>query len=74
LYLSPGHVTKIVGLKEEDGAELLKFLFEHQTKEEFIFSFEWEPNCLAMWNNHAVLHNPVNDFNEHRVMHRITIE
>ena len=74
IYLSPGHVTSLVGLSEEDSKNLLNFLFEHQIKSEFIYSFEWEPNCIAIWNNHAILHNPVNDFNEHRVMHRITIQ
>ena len=74
LYFSPGHVINIVGLENEESKKLLKNLFNHQVKPEFIYSFEWEPNCIAMWNNHAILHNPVNDFNEHRVMHRITIK
>ena len=74
IYLSPGHVTGVVGYNKEDGQKLLEYLFKHQIKPEFIYSFEWEPNCIALWNNHAVLHNPVNDFNGHRVMHRITIQ
>ena len=44
-------------------------------KSKFIYSFEWEPNCLALWSNYAVLHSPVNDFTGvDRVMHRITIQ
>ena len=74
LYLSPGHVTKIIGVNLKESSEILDYLFKHQIKSEFIYSFEWEPNCMAIWNNHAVLHNPVNDFDEHRVMYRITIQ
>jgi taurine dioxygenase len=74
IYLSPGHVTNIIGLNEEESTELLNYLFNHQIKPEFIYSFEWEPNCIAIWSNHAILHNPVNDFNEHRIMHRITVQ
>jgi taurine dioxygenase len=74
IYLSPGHVTKLVGLSEDESSKLLKFLFAHQIKDEFIYSFAWEPNCLAIWDNYAILHNPVNDFDGHRVMHRITIQ
>ena len=74
LYLSPGHVTKIIGVNLKESSEILDYLFKHQIKSEFIYSFEWEPNCMAIWNNHAVLHNPVNDFEEHRVMYRITIQ
>ena len=74
LYLSPGHVIKICDLEESESKKLMKELFDHQTKDEFIYGFEWEPNCLALWSNYSVLHNPTNDFNEHRVMHRITIQ
>jgi taurine dioxygenase len=75
LYLSPGHVIKICDVEDSESKKLLEFLFHHQTKDEFVYGFEWEPNCLALWNNHAVLHNPVNDFTgAHRVMHRITIQ
>ncbi len=75
IYLSPGHVIKIVDFEEKKSASLLKYLIKHQVKPDFIYSFEWEPNCLAIWSNHAVLHSPVNDFtSEDRIMHRITIE
>lgn len=74
LYLSPGHAIKICDLDEQESKNLMQQLIDHQTKDEFIYGFEWEPNCLALWSNYAVLHNPVNDFNAHRVMHRITIQ
>ena len=75
IYLSPGHVTKIVDMGEEESKTLLDYLFQHQSKPEFIYGFEWEPNCLAIWSNHVMLHNPANDFTGiHRVMHRITIQ
>ena len=75
IYLSPGHVTKIVDMDEKESTALLKYLFEHQVKPEFVYGFEWEENCLAIWSNYAVLHSPVNDFTGvHRVMHRITIQ
>src|SRR5210317_680059 len=74
LYLSPGHAIKICDLDEQESKNLMQQLIDHQTKDDFIYGFEWEPNCLALWSNYAVLHNPVNDFNAHRVMHRITIQ
>ena len=75
IYLSPGHVIKIVDMNDNESSSLLKYLFEHQVKPEFVYGFEWEPNCLAIWSNYAVLHSPVNDFTGvDRVMHRITIQ
>jgi len=74
LYLSPGHVIKICDLDENESKTLMKQLINHQVKDEFVYGFEWEPNCLALWSNYSVLHNPTNDFNAHRVMHRITVQ
>jgi taurine dioxygenase len=74
IYLSPGHVTEVVGYDKEKSKELLTYLYRHQTRSEFIYNFEWEPNCLAIWANSCILHNPINDYNEHRVMHRITVQ
>jgi len=75
IYLSPGHVTKIVDMDKKEGTSLLKYLFKHQVKPEFVYGFEWEENCLAIWSNYSVLHSPVNDFTGlDRVMHRITIQ
>jgi len=75
IYLSPGHVIKIVDMDEKESKLLLKYLFKHQVKPEFIYGFEWEPNCMAIWSNTAVLHSPVNDFiGTDRIMHRITIQ
>ena len=62
-------------MNKKESSTLLKYLFKHQTKPHFVYSFEWEPNSLALWSNHAVLHNPVNDFTgSERLMHRITIQ
>ena len=32
LFLSPGHVTKIVGYNEKESKELLAYLYKHQIK------------------------------------------
>ncbi len=74
IFLSPGHVTKIVGYDEKESKELLTYLYQHQIKSNFVYNFEWEPNCLAIWANGCILHNPINDYDEHRVMHRITVQ
>ena len=75
IYLSPGHVIKIIDMEKNASESLLKYLFQHQVKPEFVYEFEWEPNCLAIWSNYSVLHSPVNDFTGvDRLMHRITIQ
>jgi taurine dioxygenase len=74
LYVNVAHTSGIVGMRDEESAPLLKFLFEHQVKAEFTCRFVWQPHSLAFWDNRCTQHNPVNDYHGfRRVMHRITL-
>ena len=73
LYLSPGHTIAIKDLSEENSKELLKFLFNHQTKKEFQNSFFWEKNTIVIWDNHSVIHSAT-PFQGRRMMHRIILD
>ncbi|OUW48122.1 MAG: hypothetical protein CBD56_03085 [Candidatus Pelagibacter sp. TMED196] len=73
LYLSPGHTIAIKNLSEENSKELLKFLFNHQTKKEFQNSFFWEKNTIVIWDNHSVIHSAT-PFQGRRMMHRIILD
>ena len=73
LYLSPGHTIAIKDLGEQDSKNLLKFLFNHQTKKEFQMSFFWEKNSIAIWDNHSILHSAT-PFVGRRMMHRIILD
>jgi taurine dioxygenase len=73
LYLSPGHTIAIKGLGEKESKDLLKFLFNHQTKKKFQNSFFWEKNTIVVWDNHSVIHSAT-PFNGKRVMHRIILD
>ena len=73
LYLSPGHTIAIKDLSEGDSKDLLKFLFNHQTKKEFQNSFFWEKNTIVIWDNHSVIHSAT-PFQGKRMMHRIILD
>ena len=42
LYVNCAHTARFVGMTEEESAPLLRFLFEHQKKEEFTCRFRWQ--------------------------------
>ena len=73
LYLSPGHTIAIKNLSEQDSKDLLKFLFNHQTKKNFQNTFFWEKNTIVIWDNHSVIHSATS-FQGRRMMHRIILD
>ena len=73
IYCSPGHMIKFDGVSYEESEKIKKFLFKHQIRKDFLFSFEWERNTIAIWDNRSMLHQATS-FKGTRVMHRITIQ
>jgi taurine dioxygenase len=56
LYADPGYTTRIVDLPERESAEILDFLFEHQTKPEFVYRHVWRTHDILIWDNCATIH------------------
>ncbi len=73
IYCSPGHVVDFMNIDKKDSDKLKDFLFKHQIKKEFVFSFEWEKNSIAIWDNRSILHQAT-PFSGNRIMHRITVQ
>jgi taurine dioxygenase len=74
LYVNCAHTLRFADMTEAESESLLAYLFRHQTQPEFICRFRWTPGSLALWDNRACQHYPVNDYHGHRrVMHRVTI-
>ncbi len=75
LYINTAHTARFKGWSEEDSAPLLNYLHAHQSKPEFTCRFQWRVGSIALWDNRAALHFPMNDYHGHRrVMHRITLK
>jgi alpha-ketoglutarate-dependent sulfate ester dioxygenase len=76
LFLNPGTVTHIVGLKEPESQALLDLLFHEVTRPEYSVRFRWRPKSLIVWDNQAVAHaGPIDyaQFDLPRVVRRITV-
>jgi len=73
LYLA-SHAGTIVGWPVPEARAFLRDLNEHATQRRFVYSHEWRPFDLVMWDNRATMHrgrafNPA----EVRDMHRTTV-
>jgi taurine dioxygenase len=74
LYVNLAHTTRFEDMTEAESEPLLSWLFAHQVQPEFTCRFRWRPGSLALWDNRAGLHYPLNDYHGHRrVMHRVSI-
>jgi len=74
LYVNVAHTVRFGGMTEAESAPLLGYLFRHLTKPEFTCRFQWRPGSLALWDNRAAQHNPINDYHGfRRIMHRVTL-
>lgn len=75
LYCNPGYAIRINELPEKESDEMLQFLFEHQTKPEYRYSFKWHVNDVLMWENIGTIHNAIPDYgpHEHRLVKRCQV-
>jgi len=74
LYVNLAHTTRFENMTEAESETLLSWLFAHQVRPEFTCRFQWRPGSLALWDNRASLHYPLNDYHGHRrVMHRVSL-
>ncbi len=75
LYVNPGFTIGIEGWKAEESKPLLDYLYQHASRQEFQYRFQWANGSIAFWDNRATWHFAINDYTGHRrLMHRITVE
>jgi taurine dioxygenase len=73
LFVNRNSTSHLVGVTERENEVLLPFLFDHVRSPAFQCRFHWEPDSVAFWDNRSVQHFAVPDYDEPRVMHRVTI-
>jgi taurine dioxygenase len=73
LYVNDSYTGPIVGLDEREGEALKQHLTDQFKKPDYQVRFQWRPNSIAVWDNRAVQHYAVADYNEPRHLERVTI-
>lgn len=74
LFVSPGYTIGIEGMARAESDALLKELFAHQVRPEFVYRHKWWKNMLTLWDNRCLLHAATGGYQGHaRLLYRITI-
>jgi len=73
LFVCGNYTTRIVELTDAESRRLLSMLFEHIKSPQFQCRYRWEQHTLALWDNRAVQHCAIPDYQERRVMYRTMI-
>jgi len=74
LFVSPGYTIGIEGMPENESVPLLKELYAHQAKPEYVYRHKWSQGMLLMWDNRCVIHAATGGYEGHRrLLHRITV-
>jgi taurine dioxygenase len=73
LNVNANWTSHMVELSQPESDALLQFLYRHLQSPQFQVRFRWARGSVAMWDNRAVQHYAVPDYEERRVMRRVTI-
>ena len=74
LFASPTYTTRLEGMTQAESKPILDFLYQHIAMPQFTLRQSWRPGDLLMWDNRAVVHLAVNDYDGYRrLLHRTTV-
>jgi alpha-ketoglutarate-dependent taurine dioxygenase len=74
LFVNPTFTKLLSGFPGEQSSALLRLLYDHSTRPEFLCRYRWNEGTVAFWDNRATMHYGLFDFGDaRRVMHRVTL-
>jgi len=75
LFFSLIHTSHFLSMSRAESLPLLNQLHDLATAPANVTRLHWEPGTLAIWDNRAVQHYPLNDYpGQRREMHRIIVK
>ncbi|MDF5775089.1 TauD/TfdA dioxygenase family protein [Pseudomonas syringae] len=56
LYLNYNTMERVEGLSRSESYRLLKFLFDHQIKDQYVYEHFWKQDDFLIWNCNGTMH------------------
>ena len=73
LFVNEHFTRRIVELSHEESDTLLGYLTRWVTNPRFTVRYRWSQGTVAMWDNRCTQHYVLNDFDEERIIQRVTV-
>ncbi len=74
LFASPGYTIGIAGMPDDEAHQVLREVFAHQAKPDYVYRHRWSEGMLILWDNRCLIHAATGGYEGHRrLLHRITV-
>jgi taurine dioxygenase len=73
LFVNEHFTRRLVELSHEESQVLLAYLTRWVSHPRFTVRYRWSQGTLAMWDNRCTQHFVLNDFDEERIIQRVTV-
>jgi len=74
LFANPTYTTRLQDTTESESRALLDYIYQHFTQPDYTLRHRWRDGDLLVWDNRAVAHLAVNDYDGYRrLLHRTTV-
>lgn len=76
LYLGM-YASKVVGMPDQEGRQLLKTLLDHAGQAHFVYAHRWQPGDVILWDNRCLMHRAVPNYElsgHRRILRRVVVQ
>lgn len=73
LYVNRQFTSHLPQLRRAESDALLTHLFSFSEQPQFQCRYRWEPGGVGIWDNRCTQHHAVNDYDEPRLIQRVTV-
>lgn len=73
LYVNEHFTRRIVEMSAEESDALLRLLTKWVQSPRFTVRYRWREGTIGMWDNRCTQHYVLNDFQEERIIQRVTV-
>jgi taurine dioxygenase len=73
LFVNEHFTRRIVELSHDESEVVLRYLTRWASNPRFTMRYHWSEGCIAMWDNRCTQHFVLNDFDEERIIQRVTV-